>query len=237
MFSMFTGRAPVGRIFWLGVALLVLPIFIGLAYVFYLSHNSDDQQILTLTKLGHVILSAFAALYFFFITKSLFRAAHTNRQPGVGGWAAIFTTALLVPLAAHFAFDPWFYKRGLLGMLSRVPVNAQLLAEVETIQSTLPSPLTRSITLDSATLVERQLVFAATGKGSLADEAVKATEASIAKALTQDPAHCEALYKAFELGLWNARYEVRYTNAVLTARLGPTQCTEGWEATGLQVKN
>lgn len=237
MFSIFTGKAPVSRIFWLAVALLVVPIFFGLAYLFYLSHNGADQNTETMAKLGHVILSAFAALYFFFITKSLFRAMHHNREPSVSSWAAVFITALLVPLAAHFAFDPWSYKRGLLNLLSKVPVNDQLLAEIDTIQSTLPADLTRNITIDSATLAQRQLVFSATGKGALAEDATKAAEASIVKALTEDPSYCEALTKAFDLGLWNARYEVRYSNAVLTTRLGPTQCTDGWEATGLTVRD
>lgn len=237
MFSMFTGKAPVSRIFWLAVALLVVPIFFGLGYVFYLSHNSADQNIETMAKLGHVILSAFAALYFFFVAKSLYGAMYHNREPRISSWLAVCITALLVPLAAHFAFDPWFYKRNLLNMLSKVPVNEQLLAEVDTIQTTLPTKLTRNITIDSATLTQRQLVFSATGKGALAEDATKATEASIVKALTENPSYCEALSKAFDLGLWNARYEVRYTNAVLTTRLGPTQCADDWEATGLTVRN
>ncbi|GAA6208597.1 hypothetical protein NBRC116601_18900 [Cognatishimia sp. WU-CL00825] len=175
-------------------------------------------------QVARVVIAALIGVYLFYVTKGLFKAAHRNRSPGLWGGAAVLITGSLTFVSAHFAYDPWAYKRLITDNLSRIPPSAALLAEVTHVQASLPRPMSKSVQIQSAELRKRELVFLVDAKGKVADTRVKAIEDKMWQTLTVDHSYCAELRAAFDQGLWTAVYEFRYEDAVFFARLGPKQC-------------
>lgn len=236
MLSYFLRAVPVWRIFWFYVVIVVLIASALMGYLLIIADTTEIAKTRMYAQTARIVLAGLLAVYLFQVYEGLRVAASSNRYPGIWGYAAMAITVLLIPVAGHFAYDPWHYKYMVLDGISSIPPSEELLAEVDTVQSNLPRKLSKTMDIEGAVLDKRNLVFEVNAKGKLGDAGAQFAETKIWSMLTKDNQYCDELKPVFEQGLWTAVYEVRYDDSTFFARLTPEQCAENYEHEYLKVK-
>ena len=236
MHAIVSGTLPVSRAFWLGVVSLFFPVALCLGYLLYLGDATDSPETRTQAQIGRIALCAVFVLYLTHIASGLYKFAIRPQTAGLWAGLAALATALLALSVAHFAYDPWYYKWQVRDALSRVPPSPELVQEVAIVQEGLPLELSKTVTVESAALENRELVFAVVGKGQVQEHQINKIEDQMWELLTTKAPYCAELRTAFELGLWTAVYEIRFDNSVFVVRLAPKQCAEGYEHEDLVIR-
>ncbi|UZD91399.1 hypothetical protein [Cognatishimia activa] len=236
MLSYFLRTVPVWRIFWLYVVIVVLLISALMGYLLIIADTTDIAKTRMYAQTARIVLAGLLVVYLYQLLEGIRAAASYNRHPSLWSYLAMAITGLLIPVVGHFAYDPWHYKHMVLNGISSIPPSEELLAEVDTVQSSLPRKLSKTMAIESAVLDKRDLVFEVNAKGRLGDAGAPIAESKLWTMLTKDNQYCDELKPVFEQGLWTAVYEVRYDDSTFFARLTPEQCAENYEHEYLRVK-
>ncbi|MFY0597763.1 MAG: hypothetical protein JXQ85_15135 [Cognatishimia sp.] len=207
-----------------------------MGYLLVVADTTEIAKERMYAQTARVVLAGLLAVYLYNIYEGLRAASYNDRLPGVWGYLAMAVTVALIPVTAHFAYDPWYYKFKVLNAISSIPPSEELLAEVDNVQSTLPRKLSKSMAIENAILSKRDLVFEVNAAGKLGDDGAKFAEKKLWSMLTDGNAYCDELKPVFEQGLWTAVYEVRYDDTTFFARLTPKQCAENYEHEYLTIK-